>query len=64
MRSSSRAPASGGTPPKVAGRVDRGLIALERTSLDPDGLPGRPWVEHTVYDLVAALAAAPGGTRP
>jgi N-acetylated-alpha-linked acidic dipeptidase len=44
-----RALASGGPAPDVAGRVNRGLIALERNWLDPDGLPGRPWFEHTVY---------------
>jgi N-acetylated-alpha-linked acidic dipeptidase len=41
--------ASGGPPPEVAARVNRGLIAVERNWLDPDGLPGRPWFEHTVY---------------
>jgi N-acetylated-alpha-linked acidic dipeptidase len=47
--SARRTLASGGPAPDVAGRVNRGLIALERNWLDPDGLPGRPWFEHTVY---------------
>jgi N-acetylated-alpha-linked acidic dipeptidase len=47
--SARRALASGGPAPEVAGRLSQGLIALERSWLDPDGLPGRPWFEHTVY---------------
>jgi N-acetylated-alpha-linked acidic dipeptidase len=41
--------ATGAPPPDVAARVNRGLLALERSWLDPDGLPGRPWFRHTVY---------------
>jgi N-acetylated-alpha-linked acidic dipeptidase len=38
-----------GLDPALAGRVNRGLIDLERNWLDPEGLPGRPWFKHTLY---------------
>jgi N-acetylated-alpha-linked acidic dipeptidase len=47
--SARRALASGGPAADVATRVNAGLIALERSWLDPEGLPGRPWFKHTVY---------------
>jgi N-acetylated-alpha-linked acidic dipeptidase len=44
-----RALASGGPAPDVALRVNRGILDVERNWLDPEGLPGRPWFQHTLY---------------
>ncbi len=39
-----------GTPARdLARRVNQGILGMERNWLDPDGLPGRPWFEHTLY---------------
>ena len=31
------------------GRLNRGVAQIERTLIDPDGLPGRTWFKHLVY---------------
>jgi N-acetylated-alpha-linked acidic dipeptidase len=41
--------ASGALTPDLARRINRGILAVERNWLDPDGLPGRPWFKHTLY---------------
>jgi N-acetylated-alpha-linked acidic dipeptidase len=41
--------AAGAPGPDLARRVNRGLLAVERNWLDPDGLPGRPWFKHALY---------------
>jgi N-acetylated-alpha-linked acidic dipeptidase len=46
---SARALSSGGLAPEVAAQVNRGILEVERNWLDPEGLPGRPWVRHTLY---------------
>jgi len=30
-------------------RFNRALITVERSLLDPDGIPGRPWYRHQIY---------------
>jgi N-acetylated-alpha-linked acidic dipeptidase len=32
-----------------ARRLSQQLIAVERTLVDPDGIPGRPWYRHLIY---------------
>ena len=32
-----------------AAEINRQLVAEERTLLDPDGIPGRPWFRHLIY---------------
>ena len=44
-----RALASGAPMPDLSQRANRGLLAVERNWIDPDGLPGRPWFKHTIY---------------
>ncbi|HXU47030.1 MAG TPA: transferrin receptor-like dimerization domain-containing protein, partial [Thermoanaerobaculia bacterium] len=36
-------------PPAAAAEIDRALIATERSLLDPEGVPGRPWFRHLLY---------------
>ena len=30
-------------------RLNRGILAVERNWLNPEGIPGRPWFKHTLY---------------
>ena len=30
-------------------KLNRQLLSVERTLLDPDGIPGRPWFRHLIY---------------
>jgi N-acetylated-alpha-linked acidic dipeptidase len=34
---------------KVAGKVNAGMMQVERNWLNPDGIPGRPWFKHILY---------------
>ena len=41
--------ASGPPDPKVALRLNHGMMQVERNWLNPDGIPGRPWFKHILY---------------
>jgi N-acetylated-alpha-linked acidic dipeptidase len=40
---------SGQIDPKLALQMNRGMMAVERNWLNPDGIPGRPWFKHILY---------------
>ena len=35
--------------PREASTLNRGMMRVERTWLNPDGIPGRPWFKHILY---------------
>jgi N-acetylated-alpha-linked acidic dipeptidase len=41
--------ASGTIDSKMAERVNRSEMQIERNWLNPDGIPGRPWFKHILY---------------
>ena len=41
--------AAGSIDPKLAERLNRGMMQVERNWLNPDGIPGRPWFKHILY---------------
>ena len=41
--------ASGPPDPKVALKLNHGMMQVERNWLNPDGIPGRPWFKHILY---------------
>jgi len=45
----SRKLASGAVDSKLADRINRGMMQVERNWLNPDGIPGRPWFKHILY---------------
>ncbi|MBS1850932.1 MAG: M28 family metallopeptidase [Acidobacteria bacterium] len=40
---------SGKIDPQLADQINRGMMAIERNWLTPEGIPGRPWYKHVVY---------------
>jgi N-acetylated-alpha-linked acidic dipeptidase len=57
--------AAGPVPSAVAARVNRELIAFERTWLLEPGIPGRPWFKHLLYAprFTYAAMSLPGVTE-
>lgn len=41
--------APGQIDPKVALKLNHGMMQVERNWLNPDGIPGRPWFKHILY---------------
>ena len=41
--------ASGPIDPQLAFTLNHGMMQVERNWLNPDGIPGRPWVKHILY---------------
>ncbi|HUU35081.1 MAG TPA: serine hydrolase, partial [Vicinamibacterales bacterium] len=57
--------AAGAVAPAVADRVNRELLAFERTWLHDEGIPGRPWFKHVLYAprYTYAAMSLPGVTE-
>ena len=57
--------AAGPVPAAVAARVNRELLAFERTWLLESGIPGRPWFKHLLYAprFTYAAMSLPGVTE-
>jgi N-acetylated-alpha-linked acidic dipeptidase len=49
--------ASGNASAAEKAAANRWLLSLERSLLDPEGLPGRPWFRHLVYAPLPSYAA-------
>jgi beta-lactamase class A len=41
--------ASGKLDPRLAEKINHGMMQVERNWLNPDGIPGRPWFKHILY---------------
>jgi N-acetylated-alpha-linked acidic dipeptidase len=41
--------ASGPLDPLLADQINRGMMNIERSWLNPEGIPGRPWYKHLLY---------------
>ena len=41
--------ATGALDPKLAEKLNHGMMQIERNWLNPEGIPGRPWFKHTLY---------------
>ncbi len=57
--------AAGTQLPEVGDRVNRELLAFERTWLHDEGIPGRPWFKHLLYAprYTYAAMSLPGVTE-
>ncbi len=57
--------ASGKLDPLIADQINRGMMAIERNWLIPEGIPGRPWYKHALYAcrLTYAHLELPGLTE-